>query len=84
MKAKRTATTAANLEARFDAGEDVLDLFDAATATRPNRARNRINLDLPVWVVRRMDRLSGRNGVPRQSMLKQWLVERLREEEKAS
>ena len=32
MKSKSTKTTAANLEARFDAGEDVSDYFDF---TRP-------------------------------------------------
>ena len=32
MKAKSTKTTSENLEARFDAGEDVTDLFDTSRA----------------------------------------------------
>jgi hypothetical protein len=34
---KNDKTTAENLEARFDAGEDVADYFDAAKAVRRNQ-----------------------------------------------
>jgi hypothetical protein len=36
---KNNKTTAENLEARFDAGEDVSDYFDAAKAVRRNHRK---------------------------------------------
>lgn len=73
-------TTAENLEARHDAGEDVADYFDATRAVRINHRKNRVNLDLPHWMLERIDRLAGRNGIPRQSQIKAWLAERLKSE----
>jgi predicted DNA binding CopG/RHH family protein len=74
-------TTAENLEARFDAGEDVLDYFDPAASVRRNHLKSRVNLDLPAWLLARLDRHASRHGVPRQALVKLWLAERLAAEE---
>ena len=71
-------TTAQNLETRFDAGKDVLDYFDTAKATRRNHARARVNVDLPKWMINRIDRVAGRNGIPRQAVIKTWLADKLK------
>ena len=73
-------TTVENLEERFDAGEEVLDYFDLKAAVRPNHRRERINLELPTWMLRRLDLVSGRNGVDRQAQISLWLAERLQAE----
>jgi hypothetical protein len=73
-------TTARNLEARFDAGEDVLDYFDLDKATQPLLEKERVNLDIPHWMVLRIDRTAKRKGITRQAQIKQWLAERLKEE----
>lgn len=72
-------TTAENLETRFDAGEDVLEYFDAAKAARTNHAKARVNLDLPQWMIARIDRVAGRNGLARQSQIKAWLADKIKE-----
>ena len=72
-------TTAQNLESRFDAGEDVLDYFDTAKVARRNHAKARINLDLPEWMIQRIDRVAGRNGIARQAQIKTWLADKLKE-----
>jgi len=72
-------TTAENLEARFDAGEEVLEYFDTAKAARINHAKTRVNLDLPQWMISSIDRVAGRNGLARQAQIKAWLVEKLKE-----
>jgi len=74
-------TTAANLEAKFDAGEDVSDYFVCSKATRPGLKKDRINLDLPQWIVDKLDRHARKAGVARQSLVKVWMVERLAQEE---
>ena len=73
-------TTAKNLVARFDAGEDVLDYFDLTKATRPLLQKERVNLDIPHWMVLRIERVAKRKGIPRQAQIKQWLAEKLDEE----
>lgn len=72
-------TTAQNLESRFDAGEEVLDYFDATKAVRINHAKARVNLDLPKWMIQRIDRVAGRNGLARQSQIKAWLADKIKE-----
>lgn len=74
MKAK-------NFDKKFDEGkEDVIDDLDLSTARRPNREQKRINVDFPTWVVDSLDREAARIGITRQSIIKVWLVERLKAE----
>jgi hypothetical protein len=80
----QSKTTAENLIERFDAGEDVSDYFDMTKATRPNREKERVNVDLPKWMIRSLDRQAGINGVTRQAIIKLWLSERLKDESKAA
>lgn len=67
-----------DLDKRFDDGtEDVIDDFDTESATRPNRAQKRVNVDFPAWMVELLDREASRLGVTRQSVIKVWIAERL-------
>ena len=70
---KKGKTTAKNLERRFDAGEDVLDYFDADKAV----AIRRITLDMPEWALNGLDVEATRRGITRQSLIKNWLIDRL-------
>ena len=81
-KRHQTRTTAANLEGRFDAGEDVLDYFDVSKAARGDIPSQSVNVDLPAWVVSALDNEADRRGVPRQSLVKFAVVEWLEEQGK--
>ncbi|MCX6924973.1 MAG: CopG family antitoxin [Verrucomicrobia bacterium] len=74
-------TNSKNLETRFDTGEDVLDYFDLENASRPLLRKERINLDIPHWMILRIDQVANRKGMARQSQIKQWLAEKLKEEQ---
>lgn len=66
---------------KFDQGKkDILDDLDLSTARRVNQEQKRINVDFPAWVVESLDREAARIGVTRQSIIKVWLVERLKAE----
>ena len=74
MKAK-------DFDKTFDEGkDDIVDDLDLSTARRVNREQKRINVDFPTWVVESLDREAARIGVTRQSIIKVWLVERLKAE----
>lgn len=62
---------------RFDKGEDVSAHLDFSKATRPGREQKRVNVDFPVWMIQSLDREAQRLGVPRQSVIKIWIAERL-------
>jgi hypothetical protein len=72
MKAKE-------LDRRFDAGEDITAHLDLARARRVNREARRVNVDFPSWMIDSLDREAGRLGVTRQSVIKFWISERLKQ-----
>ncbi len=70
MKAK-------TFDRKFDDGESILDQLDLSKARRPEREQKRVNVDFPVWMIHSLDKEAKRLGVPRQSIIKIWLAERL-------
>ncbi len=70
MKAK-------TLDKKFDEGQSVLNHFDLSKATRPGQEQKRVNVDFPIWMIQRLDKEAKRLGVPRQSLIKVWIAERL-------
>jgi CopG antitoxin of type II toxin-antitoxin system len=75
---KKNSITAAELERKFDDGEeDILQYFDLSKTTRPNLELKRVNVDFPQWVVKGLDKEAQRLGVTRQSLIKMWIAEKL-------
>jgi hypothetical protein len=72
MKAK-----AKELDAKFDAGEDISKHLDLSKARRPLQEQKRVNVDFPAWMIRSLDKEAKRLGVPRQAIIKVWVSERL-------
>ena len=77
-------TTRKNLEARFDAGADVTDYFAVEKAFRRNHCKERVNVDMPHWMILKIDRIAGRKGLARQAQIKEWLGTNSRRREKRS
>ena len=72
---------AEELDKIFDDGEeDILPYLDMSTLRRPNLNQKRVNVDLPTWMIQRLDRQASLIGVTRQSIIKVWLSERIKEE----
>ena len=70
MKAKE-------LDKKFDAGEDISQYLDISKARRPKQDQKRVNVDFPIWMIQQLDKEARRLGVPRQSIIKVWVAERL-------
>ncbi|MBN2034841.1 MAG: CopG family transcriptional regulator [Deltaproteobacteria bacterium] len=70
MKAKE-------LDKKFDDEESIMNHLDLTKARRPNQEQKRVNVDFPIWMIQSLDKEAKRLGVPRQSIIKIWLAERL-------
>jgi hypothetical protein len=69
---------AEELDKIFDEGrEDILPYLNLAKAVRPGHAAKRVNVDFPEWMLSRLDLEADRLGIPRQSLIKIWIGERL-------
>lgn len=72
MKAK-------DFDKAFDNGEEIIGQLDLSKKRRPELEQKRVNVDFPVWMIQQLDREAKRLGVTRQSVIKMWLAERLKE-----
>ena len=68
---------AEEFDEKFDNNEDITEYLDFSKARRPGREQKRVNVDFPVWMIQSLDREADRLGVPRQSVIKFWIAERL-------
>jgi hypothetical protein len=76
--------SAAELDRKFDDGEDIDEYIDWSSARRPGREVKRVNLDLPSSILNKLDREAQRIGITRQSLIKVWIAERLDQHEAAA
>ncbi len=72
MKAK-------DFDKEFDEGKSVIKHLDFSKDRRPEQEQKRVNVDLPLWMIHSLDKEAKRLGVPRQSIIKIWLAERLQQ-----
>ena len=75
---------ASEFDRKFDEGEDITGELDMSTLRRPGLEVRRVNVDFPTWMIQSLDRQAKRLGVTRQSIIKVWIAERLKMEQKAS
>jgi hypothetical protein len=61
----------------FDEGADISEFLDLSQARRPEQVQKRVNVDFPLWMIQSLDKEARRLGVPRQSIIKVWVAERL-------
>jgi hypothetical protein len=70
MKAKE-------FDKQFDEGKDISKNLDLSKSKRLGREQKRVNVDFPLWMIQQLDKEAKRLGVPRQSIIKVWVAERL-------
>lgn len=69
--------SAKEFDEKFDNGEDISEYVDWSSARHINQEPQRVNIDFPRWVVRRLDSEAKRLGISRQALVKVWVAERL-------
>jgi hypothetical protein len=85
MKKKALAKSSAELDRRFDSGEDIHKLIDMSKARviRPGK-KVRITLDIGESLVQDIDEIRKKIGVDRGALIKVWLHEKVKEEKEAA
>jgi hypothetical protein len=69
--------TAKEFDEAFESGEDLSEFIDYSKGRRPNLEQKRVNLDLPLWMIERLDQEARRLGVARQAIMKMFLAQHL-------
>jgi len=76
---KKKSIKAEDFDRKFDRGEDILNYLDLSQSVKPNQEQKRVNVDFPVWIIQSLDKEAKRLGVTRQSIIKVWIADRLKE-----
>ena len=78
--------TAKEFDEKFDNGEDIAEYLDFSSAIKLQDVKKlktetkKVNVDFPEWVIESLDQEAKKIGVTRQSIIKVWIAERLKEE----
>jgi len=78
---KKKYITAAEFDKRFDAEEDLSAHYDLENAIRPGLEQRRVSVDFPAWMVHQLDTVARRLGITRQSVIKVFISEKLKEQD---
>jgi len=65
------------IDKKFDENNDITEYLEISKSRRPEQEQKRVNVDFPLWMISLLDKEAKRLGVPRQSIIKVWLAERL-------
>ncbi|PKL86477.1 MAG: CopG family transcriptional regulator [Ignavibacteriae bacterium HGW-Ignavibacteriae-1] len=68
---------AQEFDKKFDDGEDLTPYLDIKKSKKLSREMKRVNVDLPIWMIAKLDDEANRLGVTRQSIIKVWLADKL-------
>jgi len=80
--------TAKEFDEKFDNGEDISEYLDSSKAMslkdfkKQKIKTKKINVDFPEHIILLLDKEAQKIGVTRQSIIKVWIAERLKEEQK--
>ena len=76
---KKRSIEAKEFDRKFENGDDIVEFLDLNKVVRPKQEQKRVNVDFPVWMIQQLDKEARKLGVTRQSIIKIWLAERLKE-----
>ena len=85
---RKKTLSAQEFDEKFDKGEEITEYLDFSNAVRLKDVKKlktetrKVNVDFPEWIIESLDREARKIGVTRQSIIKMWIAERLKEESK--
>ena len=76
---KKKSIEAKDFDRKFENGDDIIEYLNLDKVLRPKQEQKRVNVDFPIWMIQQLDKEARKLGVTRQSIIKIWLAERLKE-----
>jgi len=76
---KEKSITASEFDKKFENNEDIVGFLNMHSTTKPGNHPKRVSVDFPEWMVQELDKVSKRLGVTRQSVIKVFISEKLKE-----
>jgi hypothetical protein len=76
---KKKFITADEFDKKFENDEDITAFLDLKNVSKPGLEQKRVSVDFPVWMIRQLDIVARRLGVTRQSIIKVYISEKLKE-----
>ena len=77
---KKKSIKASEFDKKFESGDNMTEFLDLNNASRPGLEQKRVSVDFPEWMVHELDKVSKRLGVTRQSIIKIFISDKLKEE----
>jgi len=80
------AITAKEFDEKFNNNEDISEYLDFSKAIKLKDMKKlktdtkKVNVDFPEWIIEALDEEAKKIGVTRQSIIKVWIAQRLKEE----
>jgi hypothetical protein len=68
---------AEELDAKFDAGESVLEYFDLSTTSRGGTLTKNISIALPIFLWRSLEQEAHRQGLKAETLVQNWIADQL-------
>ena len=76
---KKQSISAAEFDQKFENKEDLSDFLILEKANKPGLKPKRVSVDFPEWMVQELDKSAQRLGITRQSLIKVFISEKLKE-----
>lgn len=76
---KKQSITAAEFDQKFEDNEDLSGFLHLEKASKPGLKPKRVSVDFPEWMVQGLDKAAQRLGITRQSLIKVFISEKLKE-----
>lgn len=76
---KKQSITASEFDQKFEDNEDLSDFLNLEKAGKPGLKPKRVSVDFPEWMVQELDKAAQRLGITRQSLIKVFISEKLKE-----
>jgi hypothetical protein len=76
---KKQSITAAEFDRKFEESEDLTDFLKTDSISQPGLKPKRVSVDIPEWMVQELDMAARKLGITRQSLIKVFLSEKLKE-----
>ncbi len=76
---KKNSITAAEFDDKFEKDENLFPHLQIENAKRPGLKPRRVSVDFPDWMVKDLDREAQKLGITRQSLIKVFISDKLKE-----